>query len=32
MSDRVIMFATAVFVILIVAVVCYRILIRRKLR
>ncbi len=30
MSDRVIMFATAVFAILIVVAVCYRILIRGK--
>lgn len=32
MSDRVIMFATAVFVILVVVGVCYRILIRGKRR
>ncbi len=32
MSDRVIMFATAVFVILVVAVVCYRLLIRGRQR
>ncbi len=30
MSDRIIMFATAVFVILVVAAVCFRLLIRGK--
>ncbi len=32
MTDRIIMLATAVFVILVVAVVCYRLLVRGKQR